>query len=62
MVETTTEFCKFCGKEYLDSHIVPRAPYAPYWCESCENKINADCGGSWVSAVYQASKGERTNE
>ena len=55
MIETTLEICKLCGEEYPDSHIIPRAPYAPYLCESCEIKVNKDCGGSWVSAVYQAS-------
>ena len=55
MIETTTEVCKICGKEYRDSHIVPRAPYAPYLCDTCEEHINAYCGGSWISAVYLAT-------
>ena len=29
MLETTKEICKHCGKEYDDTHVIPRAPYAP---------------------------------
>ena len=61
MIETTKETCFMCGKEYNDAHIVPRAPFAPYWCEECEAKVNAECGG-WVSAVYHASKNSNPYE
>lgn len=56
MIETTKEICEMCDKEYDDTHIVPRAPFAPYWCEGCTEKANEACGGSWMAAVYQASK------
>ena len=56
MIETTRETCRICGEEYDDSHIVPRAPFAPYWCEKCTEEVNEASGGSWVSAVYHASK------
>ena len=58
MIETTKEICGQCGKEYDDAHVVPRAPFAPYWCEDCEAEINAITGG-WVSAVFHVSKGEQ---
>lgn len=60
MIETTKEICKICGKEYDDSHIVPRAPYAPYWCNPCEEQINSITGG-WVNAIFAASK-EKADE
>lgn len=56
MLETTKETCKMCGKEYDDVHIVPRAPFAPYWCDECEEIANEACGSSWMGAVYAASK------
>ena len=56
MLETTKETCAICKKEYDDTHIVPRAPFAPYWCPECEEMVNKECGGSWVGAVYQTSK------
>ena len=59
MIEVTKETCEICGKEYEDCHIVPRAPFAPYWCEDCEARINAECGGSWVAAVFGASKEDK---
>jgi len=62
MLETTIEVCKHCGKEYEDSHIVPRAPYAPFYCEKCMDELERVCGGSWASAVYQASSGESPME
>ena len=62
MIETTKEICKHCGKEYDDSYIVPRAPFAPYWCPECIEMINNACGGSWISAVFYASKLRSQNE
>jgi len=55
MIETTKEICKHCGKEYGDVHIVPRAPYAPYYCEKCMEELNTACDGSFMSAIYHAS-------
>ncbi len=56
MIETTIEVCKHCGNKYEDTHIIPRALYAPFYCEQCMEELNKACGGSWVSAIYQASK------
>jgi len=58
MIETTKETCKHCGEKYDDTHVVPRAPYAPYYCEKCMEELNKICGGSWVSAVYHSIKRE----
>ena len=54
-MKTTIEICKSCGEKYKDCHVVPRAPYAPFYCDKCMEELNRTCGGSWVSAVYQAS-------
>lgn len=62
MIETTTETCKMCGKEYEDTHIVPRAPYAPYWCSKCTEEANAASGGSWIAAAFAASKNSNPYE
>ena len=56
MIETTKEICKMCGKEYEDSHAVPRPMFAPFWCDKCEEEANEVCGGSWIGAAYQASQ------
>jgi len=58
MIETTKEICKHCGKEYDDAHAVPRATYAPYYCEECMEELNKVCGGSWIATVYQSIKRE----
>jgi hypothetical protein len=58
MLETTKEICRICGREYEDTHVVPRAPFAPYWCDKCEEEAEAacaDCGGL-MACAYQASK------
>lgn len=62
MIETTLEICKHCGKKYEDAHIVPRAPYAPYYCDSCLEELNAVCGGSWMAAAFQALKNRNPTE
>ena len=56
MIETTREICKMCGIEYDDTHVVPRAPFAPYWCNKCTEVANEASGGSWLGAAYGASK------
>lgn len=56
MIEVTKEICKHCGREYEDTHVWPRAPYAPFLCNECEEELNRICGGSWVAAVYQSIK------
>jgi hypothetical protein len=61
LIETTKETCKICGKQYDDVHIVPRAPFAPYFCPECENQINTECGGSWLGAVFQSVKNQNEN-
>lgn len=55
MIETTKEICRMCGKEYEDTHIAPRAFFAPYWCEECTEVANAASGGSWIAAAWAAS-------
>jgi len=55
MIEITKEICKKCGKGYDDTHIIPRAEFAPYYCEKCMEELDMACGGSWTLAVYQAS-------
>ena len=55
MLETTREICKKCGKEYSDTHIVPRAIYAPYYCDAHLEELNSVCGG-WLACAYQASR------
>jgi hypothetical protein len=56
MIETTKEICQMCGKEYDDTHIVPKTPFAPRWCPECEEEANKACDGSWIGAAYSASK------
>lgn len=58
MIETTKEICRMCGEEYDDTHIVPRAIFAPYWCEKCTEVANTASGGSWIGAAWVASNRE----
>ena len=55
MVEITKEICSMCGQEYEDAHIVPRAPFAPYWCDKCTEEANEACD-SIMGCIYGASK------
>ena len=48
------ETCRYCGKEYEPTGY--EGALAPHWCEACEDELNAACGGSWIGAVYQASR------
>ena len=55
MLETTQETCTICGKKYQDTHVMPRAFFAPYWCLKCEEEVNAVSGG-WVAAAYRGNR------
>lgn len=57
MIETTKATCAMCGQQYDDTYVVPRAPFAPHWCEDCKQDANAECG-SWLAAVYGAIRDE----
>lgn len=53
--ETRTAICAICGSEYEDTYIIPRAPYAPFWCGKCRAMAEAACGGV-MGCIYQASQ------
>ena len=55
MVVTETAICEHCGKQYQDSYVAPRAPYAPHYCYDCMAELNTACGG-FMGAVYASVK------
>ena len=58
MIETTKEVCRMCGAEYEDSHVIPRAPFSPYWCEKCKEEAQKACAdsGGLMATIYQVSR------